>query len=134
MDETVDTQAVDGGEGASVAPPADSLQRERAGEKTCFHVKFLSLQDRPHITLQVRNPESAASPESHLCAFILDFMGAQLVIKSACNTGDLGFITGLGRSLAEGNGNPPSTLAWKIPCTEDPGWLQSMGSQSVGQD
>ena len=70
MDETVDTQAVDGGEGASVAPPADSLQRERAGEKTCFHVKFLSLQDRPHITLQVRNPESAASPESHLCAFI----------------------------------------------------------------
>ena len=27
-----------------------------------------------------------------------------------------------------------STLAWKIPGTEEPGRLQSMGSQSVGQD
>ena len=25
-----------------------------------------------------------------------------------------------------------STLAWKIPWTEEPGWLQSMGSRSVG--
>ena len=27
-----------------------------------------------------------------------------------------------------------STLAWKIPWTEDPGRLQSMGSQRVGHD
>ena len=27
-----------------------------------------------------------------------------------------------------------STLAWKIPWTEEPGRLQSMGSQSVGHD
>ena len=27
-----------------------------------------------------------------------------------------------------------STLAWKIPWTEEPGGLQSMGSQRVGQD
>ena len=27
-----------------------------------------------------------------------------------------------------------STLAWKIPCTEEPGRLQSMGSQRVGHD
>ena len=27
-----------------------------------------------------------------------------------------------------------STLAWKIPWTEDPGRLQSRGSQSVGHD
>ena len=26
----------------------------------------------------------------------------------------------------------PSTLAWKIPWMEEPGWLQSMGSQRVG--
>ena len=25
-----------------------------------------------------------------------------------------------------------STIAWKIPWTEEPGWLQSMGSQRVG--
>ena len=27
-----------------------------------------------------------------------------------------------------------SSLAWKIPWTEEPGELQSMGSQRVGQD
>ena len=27
-----------------------------------------------------------------------------------------------------------STLAWKIPWTEEPGWLQSMGSRRVGHD
>ena len=28
--------------------------------------------------------------------------------------------------------NPPSTLAWKIPRMEEPGRLQSTGSQRVG--
>ena len=28
----------------------------------------------------------------------------------------------------------PSTLAWKIPWTEEPGRLQSMGSLRVGHD
>ena len=32
--------------------------------------------------------------------------------------------------LGEGNGMHSSTLAWKIPWTEEPGGLQSMGSQS----
>ena len=27
-----------------------------------------------------------------------------------------------------------SILAWKIPRTEEPGWLQSMGSQGDGRD
>ena len=27
-----------------------------------------------------------------------------------------------------------STIAWKIPCTEEPGRLQSMGSQRVRHD
>ena len=27
-----------------------------------------------------------------------------------------------------------STLAWKIPCVEEPGGLQSMGLQRVGHD
>ena len=29
---------------------------------------------------------------------------------------------------------PSSTLAWEIPWTEEPGRLQSMGSQRVGRD
>ena len=28
----------------------------------------------------------------------------------------------------------PSTIAWKIPWTEEPGRVQSMGSQRVGHD
>ena len=32
--------------------------------------------------------------------------------------------------IIEGNGNPLHILAWKIPWTEEPGRLQSRGSQS----
>ena len=94
--------------------------------------------------------------------------------ESACNAGDPGSISGLGRSPGEGIGypfqyswsslvawlvkNPPAiyetwilflaledplekamaphsgTLAWKIPCMEEPGRLQSMWSLRVGYD
>ena len=37
-------------------------------------------------------------------------------------------------SLGEGNGTHSSTLAWKIPQTEEPGRLQSMGSLRVRHD
>ena len=46
----------------------------------------------------------------------------------------MGLIPGLGRSPGGGHGNPSSILAWKIPRTEEPGWLQPVGSQRVGQD
>ena len=52
-------------------------------------------------------------------------------LESACGVGDLGSISESGRSPGEGNG---SILAWKIPWTEEPGRLQSMGLQRVGQD
>ena len=62
-----------------------------------------------------------------------------LVVKNlpACNAGaagDLGLIPGLGRSLEEGMATHSSILAWEIPWTEEPGGLQSMGSQRVGHD
>ena len=47
------------------------------------------------------------------------------------HTGDVDSIAGSGRSPGGGNGNP---LAWIIPWTEEPGSLQSMGSQRVGHD
>ena len=53
--------------------------------------------------------------------------------ESACNVGDMGSIPGSGRSPGEGNGNS-STLAWKIPWTEKPGVLQSIGLQRVRQN
>ena len=45
-----------------------------------------------------------------------------------------GSTPGWGRSPGGGNGNPLSVLVWRIPCTEEPGGLQSMGPQRVGQN
>ena len=42
-----------------------------------------------------------------------------------------GFDPWVGKILEEGNGNPFCILAWRIPWTEEPGGLQSMGSQRV---
>ena len=63
-----------------------------------------------------------------------------LVVKNLpANAGDLrdvGSIPGLGRSSGEGNGNPVQyscfnrVLDMRIPWTEEPGRLQSMGLQS----
>ena len=64
----------------------------------------------------------------------LDFSGGSDGKASVYNAGDPGSIPGLGRSAGEGNGNPLHTLAWKIPWTEEPGRLQSMGSQRVEHD
>ena len=78
----------------------------------------------------------------------MGFLGGSEVKASASNVGDLGSIPGLGRSPGEGNGNPlqysclenpmdethSSILAWRIPWTKEPGRLESMGSQTVGND
>ena len=36
--------------------------------------------------------------------------------------------------IGEGNDNPPSVLAWRIPGTAEPGGLQSMAQHRVGHD
>ena len=41
---------------------------------------------------------------------------------------------GSGRSLGEGNDTHSSILAWRIPWTEEPDRLQSMGSQKFAYD
>ena len=50
-----------------------------------------------------------------------------MVKASAYNVGHLGLIPGLGRSPGEGHGSHSSIVARKIPWTEEPGRLQSMG-------
>ena len=64
----------------------------------------------------------------------IGFPGGSDGKESTCNVGDLGSIPGLGRALEEGMATHSSILAWKIPWTEDPGKLQSMGSQGVRHD
>ena len=44
------------------------------------------------------------------------------VVKHA---GDASSIPGSGRSPGEGNGNPSSILAWRVPWEEEPGGLYS---------
>ena len=50
---------------------------------------------------------------------------------SARDVRDVDLIPESGRSLEEGNGTHPSVLSRKIPWTEEPGRLQSIGSQRV---
>ena len=51
--------------------------------------------------------------------------------ESACNMGDLGFDSWVEKIPWR---RESSILAWRIPRTVEPGWLQSMGPQRVGCD
>ena len=82
------------------------------------------------------------SPKSFVSLFIFimcptsfqGFLSGSDGKESSCNAGNLGSISGSGRFPGEGNGNPPSILAWEIPWTEEPSGLQSMGMQRVRHD
>ena len=65
----------------------------------------------------------------------LGFLGGSDDEASACNVGEnrvqsLGWEHPLEKEMATHS----STLAWKIPWMEEPGRLQSMGSQRVRHD
>ena len=63
--------------------------------------------------------------------FYMDFLGGTSGKEPTCNAGDVRdaqSIPGLGRSPGEGNATHSSILAWRIPWTEEPAGLQSMGS------
>ena len=73
----------------------------------------------------------------HTMCFLMDqamgFPDSSVGKESTCNAGDLGLTTRLGRSSQGGNGNPLRVfLPGEFPWTEEPGRLQSMGSQRVG--
>ena len=60
-----------------------------------------------------------------------------MVKNKPANSGDsrdVGLIPGLEDPLEEEMATHSSILAWRIPGTEEPGGLQSMGSQSVRHD
>ena len=52
--------------------------------------------------------------------------------ESTCNAGDPGLISESNDSLEKGVATHSSILAWRIPWTEEPCGLQSMGPQSIG--
>ena len=52
--------------------------------------------------------------------------------ESACNLGDPGSIPDRKYTLEKGMATHSSILAWRIPWTEEPGGLLSVGSQRIG--
>ena len=54
--------------------------------------------------------------------------------ESASSAGDVTSIPGWGRAPGGGNGNPLQYSCLGNPMTEEPGRLQSMGSQRVGHN
>ena len=65
------------------------------------------------------------------------FPGDSLVKNPPDDAGDardMGSIPGSDRSPGRGNGNPLQYFTGKIPWTEEPGGLQSMGLQKVRHD
>ena len=70
-----------------------------------------------------------------VCVYRSGFPGSSVGKESACNAEDPGSNPGWRRCPGEGNGNPHSSiLIWKIPWTEEPGRLQSMGLPRVEHD
>ena len=64
----------------------------------------------------------------------MGFPGGTVVKNPPANAGDAGDVSsipGSGRSLEEEMTTHSSILAWRIPWTEEPGGLQSMGPQRV---
>ena len=57
------------------------------------------------------------------------FPGGSVVKNPSANARDAALIPGLGDPLEEEMATHSSILDWEIPWTEEPRWLQSMGSQ-----
>ena len=73
------------------------------------------------------------------CEMIFGFPGGSISNDSAFNAadhlqaGDAGSIPGSGRSPEKEMPPDSSILAWEIPWAEEPGSLQSMGSQELNK-
>ena len=60
------------------------------------------------------------------------FPGGSALKNPSASAGDVrDSIPGLGISPGGGMATHPSIVDWRIPWTEDPGWLQSMGPEEL---
>ena len=91
---------------------------------------------RPQSPEETRN--KSISGKKDLEGFLVAQQFEKKKKKSTCNAGDVGDrdLTGSGRSPGEGNGYALqySCLERTRRWTEEPGGLESIGSQRVGQD
>ena len=70
----------------------------------------------------------------HFSMSLRDFPGGSDGKVSACNMGDPGLIPGWEDLLEKEMATHSSIPAWRIPGMEEPGRLQSMGSQRAGHN
>ena len=76
-------------------------------------------------------PGLGRSPEKEWASVFMGFSGGSDSKESTCNVGDLSLIPGSGRSSGGGHGSPLQYSGLENPMNrEEPGGLQSMGSQS----
>ena len=85
-------------------------------------------------TLGVTMSQTRLSLSNFYFHFQWGFPGGISSKEPACSAGDLGSIPGLGRPPGEANGNPLQYPCLEISWTQEPGGLQSMGSQRVRHD
>ena len=82
-------------------------------------------------------PESGRSPGEGI-GYSLQYSWVSLLAQTVKNTPALQetWVPSLGweDALEKGKATHSSVLAWRIPWAEEPGRLQSMGSQRVGHD
>ena len=76
---------------------------------------------------------AAAAKSLQSCLTLCDPINCGAGQKNRKNSSHLKYHP-LERSLEKAVATHSSTLAWKIPWMEEPGGLQSMGSQRVGHD
>ena len=98
------------------------------GGATSIYCMETSLSGCAHVWLQLQTLKKKKKKRK------LGFPGGAVLKNLPANVGDMASISGLRRSPGEGNGNHSSILVWKIPWTEGPGRLQSMGSLRVRHD
>ena len=91
----------------------------------CFKILH-GFNHHNHLLLQILNVLYST--------FLLGVPGGSLSKESACNTGDPGLISGLGRSPGERNGNPLQYSCLENPMDRGAWWATAYGPQRVGHD
>ena len=89
---------------------------------------------RSHLQIHTMGVRASANTFGRAHSSIRGFPGGSVGKDLPANAGDardVGLIPGSGRSLEEEMATHSSVLAWRIPWTEEPGGLQSMGLQRV---
>ena len=122
-------------------PPANALDVKEVEAEVKVAQSYLTLRphglDPPsqntgvgrHSLLQQIFPTQGSNPSLSHCRRIL----YQLNHQGSPDEREVGSIPRLGRSLEEGTAIYSSILAWRIPWTEKPGGLLSIGLQRVEQ-